>query len=68
MENKLFYNLINLMHTNYERKWYPTEKEVQKLVNEHFISKICCYKTRRYARNAVTSLKMAELGKDFHWQ
>lgn len=56
---KQVHNLINLMHTNYERNGkIPTEKEVQKLVNEHFYLRYAATKQEDMLRNACfNSLK-----------
>jgi DNA helicase-2/ATP-dependent DNA helicase PcrA len=56
---KQVHNLINLMHTNFERNGkIPTEKEVQKLVNEHFYLRYAATKQEDMLRNACfNSLK-----------
>lgn len=56
---KQVHNLINLMHTNYERNGkIPTEKEVQKLVNEHFYLRYAATKQEDMLRSACfNSLK-----------
>ncbi|GAB3722393.1 ATP-dependent helicase [Flavobacterium koreense] len=56
---KQVHNLINLMHTNYERNGkIPTEKEVQKLVNEHFYLRYAATKQEDMLRKACfNSLK-----------
>ncbi|WP_417861398.1 ATP-dependent helicase [Winogradskyella sediminis] len=56
---KQVHNLINLMHTNYERNGkIPTEKEVQKLVDEHFYLRYAATKQEDMLRKACfNSLK-----------
>jgi len=56
---KQVHNLINLMHTNYERKGkIPDVNEVQNLVNEHFYLRYAATKQQDMLRNAcLNSLK-----------
>jgi DNA helicase-2/ATP-dependent DNA helicase PcrA len=56
---KQVHNLINMMHTNYERDGrIPSEKEVQKLVSEHFYLRYAATKQEDMLRNACfNSLK-----------
>jgi DNA helicase-2/ATP-dependent DNA helicase PcrA len=56
---KQVHNIINLMHTNYERSGkIPSEKEVQKLVDEHFYLRYAATKQEDMLRKSCfNSLK-----------